>query len=233
MLSEQDHQLISASLDGELEPEQDLAFKRRLLQDPELNKQYQTLKALDQNLKNTFGDIANAPVPQQLAALLVNDKKVEDDQQQTAKNSHWRFLALAASVGAIGLLSFFGFQNSTNDTMSLALTKALNTQPSMEMKQLDQNSQFIALQSFRHNDGRVCREYLVNDTDTQSHLVACITNQHWQVEFQQDSALSESEYYVTVTAEENKTIEFYLKKAITGAKLSTDDELKQIKDGWL
>ena len=124
MLSEQDHQLISASLDGELEPEQGLAFKRRLLQEPELNKQYQTFKALDQNLKTTFSEIADAPVPQQLTALLVDDKKVEDDQQKTAQNSPWRFLALAASVGAIGLLSFFGLQNSTDDKMSLALTTA-------------------------------------------------------------------------------------------------------------
>ena len=77
MLSEQDHQLISASLDGELAPEQSLAFKRRLLQEPELNKQYQAFKALDQDLKKTFSDIAATPVPQKLSALLVDDKKVE------------------------------------------------------------------------------------------------------------------------------------------------------------
>ncbi|MCJ8269868.1 MAG: hypothetical protein MJK04_10760, partial [Psychrosphaera sp.] len=172
MLSEQDHQLISASLDGELAPEQSLAFKRRLLQEPELNKQYQAFKALDQDLKKTFSDIAATPVPQKLSALLVDDKKVEAGEK-APQNNHWRFLALAASVGAIGLLSFFGLQNSKDDNMSLALTRALNTQPSMEMKQLDQNNQFIALQSFRHIDGRVCREYLLNKADTHSHRVAC------------------------------------------------------------
>ncbi|MCJ8270531.1 MAG: hypothetical protein MJK04_14140, partial [Psychrosphaera sp.] len=64
------------------------------------------------------------------------------------------------------------------------------------------------------------------------HRVACKINQNWQTEVQQGSVLNEVEHYVTATGEENKAIEHYLKGAVSGASLSTDDELKQIQDGW-
>lgn len=230
MLSEQDHQLISASLDGELAPEQDLAFKRRLLQEPELNKQYQAFKALGQDLKSTFGDIAATPVPQELSALLAGDKKVEDNK--APQNNQWRFLALAASVAAIGLLSFFGLQSTSNKEILVAITRALDTQPSMEVMQLDPNSQFIVLQSFRHNDGRVCREYQISDTNNQSHAIACKKNQRWQLEVTHNSVVAKLEHTVTATGEESETIEQYLKGAVKGEFLTTDDEMTQIKRNW-
>ncbi len=231
MLSEQDHQLISASLDGELAPEQEMAFKHRLLQEPALNKQYQAIKAMGQDLKNTFADIASTPVPQSLSSLLEDDIQVENEQKAT-QNNQWRFLALAASVAAIGLLSFFGLQNTSDNQVSIALTKALNTQPAMQVMQLDSNNQFIVLQSFRHNDGRVCREYQISDTNNQSHAIACKKNQQWQLEVTQSSVVAEQAHHVTASGEEVKTIEQYLKGAVKGEFLTSDDEMVQIKRNW-
>ncbi|SFD57646.1 anti-sigma factor family protein [Pseudoalteromonas denitrificans] len=223
MLPEQDHLLISAFLDGELSLEESACFKQRLLKEPALNQQYQVLKSLDQNLKSAFSEIESDPIPEALSNLLENEKP---------KTEVWQFMAMAASLVVVSLISFLGYQFSLQEHISVALNQALETRPSMEVAQLNEESQFIALQSFRHTNGNICREYVIKAQSMQEHSVACKIQKSWQVQVKKQTKILDLEHYITATGSQGKIIEPYLKKVAKGQALNVDEELKLISRNW-
>lgn len=223
MLEEKDYELISQSLDGQLSPEQDAAFKKRLLQEPELNREYQNLKANDDKLKKAFATIDDKPLPQGLDKLL-------NDTPQQKKSSNIRYLAMAASVLAVSVLSYFGIQNDNSMAMSPALTAALNNTPSMTPVQLDDDTQFIVNQTFRHKDGFICRVYMTQDTSIRARSVACKKKQKWQLEAGEQSVLSQDEHFVTASDQDaNANVDHYLSLYKQGEQLTAEQEASYIK----
>lgn len=223
MLSEQDSELISASLDGQLSPEQSQAFKQRLLKEPELNRHYQTLKANDQKLKQAFAAMDDKPLPETLNQLLQPEK--------SRQSSNVRYLAVAASLLAVSALSYFGLQNEAGTELNPTLTAALDSTPSMTVAQLDEQTQFIVSQSFRHKKGWFCRVYMTQDSSITSNAVACKKNQKWQLEAFEQGQWSEQEHVATSSGPATQSdVEGYQAEHMQGEPISLADEALLLTD---
>lgn len=214
-ISEQDIELISASLDGQLDHQQQAAFKRRLLQEPELNAQYQAFKQLDQKLKTAVSDIDNTEIPAKLTAKM------------TGSSSGWaRYLISAAAVGLITFnLWHFNDTSSSSAYADKQIAKVLDHSPSMAPISLNEQRQMIVLNSYLNNQNQWCRHYQWKDTNIQSEAVACQQDGQWHIRQQQSIEQIEQIQTASDTA---STVETYLlQHGFT--RLQSDQEQKRLK----
>lgn len=219
MLSEQDSELISKSLDGQLSAQQDKAFKQRLLQEPLLNQQYQQLKANDEKLKAAFASMDEKPLPAELDELL---------KAESPAKFNVRYLAVAASLLAVSFISYYGFEQTPNSNMHPALASALDTTPSMTPSNLDDDTQFIVNQTFLHRDGRLCREFLKQDKKSKTRGVACKKKNKWRKVVEETSILEGDQHYVTASDESQSQVSDFINQNLKGEPLSTSEEKAQL-----
>ncbi|MEE4143189.1 MAG: hypothetical protein V2I26_00185, partial [Halieaceae bacterium] len=69
-ITEQEYELLSQYLDRELPVEALEQLERRLAAEPRLQAGLERLQALQQQLKATYGQLADGPVPERTLALL-------------------------------------------------------------------------------------------------------------------------------------------------------------------
>ena len=249
MLSEQDNELISALLDGELSTEQSTELKARLLREPELNELYQAQKQLDEQLKAAFSDTGNEPMPDALADLLAPDPA---DSQATqvaapatlptqaandeAPGNRWGFMAVAACLAMVTVFSFFGYQSGEVDPLQGLVAQHLESTSAMTPVQLNEDTRFLVMQSFVDRNDRVCREYLVQQTGQKIHSVACRVKGAWQLQVtERTDTAAQGEHYQTATGEtpEMGKIDKYLNKVSRSEPMAPELEATVMQGGWV
>jgi negative regulator of sigma E activity len=167
-MKDQDYELLSQFIDGELPAEASQELRGRLLAEPELRATYERLRKLDGRIRETFNAPGTDTVPSRVTSLLERRKNSAD-----RKHAGWGFAVAASLLAAAGLLLSPDWRQQQTGAPSLA--SVLDTTPSSgaAWETLGDGRQVQPVLSFAHIDGTWCREYLLSDDGATYRGVAC------------------------------------------------------------
>lgn len=222
-MSNQDFELLSTYLDGELDAAAARALEQRLQHEPVLARKLQQLRELQASLQLAFGDSADGTrVPVRIRELL---------QPQPVRilplphrNNRWSTgarssVAIAASlILALGLVLTPQWQQQRNPTADPVLSAALESRASRAAgwDTLTDGRKLRALLSFPSRDGNWCREYLLASGARTLRGVACRDGGSWEPQVTvEQTAMNDGEaaYRPASAADSDPIAEFIATKA--------------------
>ena len=237
-MTEQDHELLSQYLDGELGASQVLQLERRLVAEPLLQARLERMEALNNNLINAFSGEGVERVPPAVTRML---------QQATGKvvnfparkEAAWGFAVAASLLAASGLL-FFEQSAPGNDSQAAAdnlLAQALEHTPSRGegWDLLADGRQLRPVLSFRSEAEGWCREYLVVEQGEHSRGVACKGEHSWGTTVlspQPPSVTDSAREYRAAGADQADQVDDFVASHADNIPLSAREEARQISTGW-
>jgi hypothetical protein len=236
-VSQQDYELLSQYLDGELPGKSDL--EQRLAAEPELRAVLERMQAQDSRLHSAFNKADVEHVPASITRLL---QPVPADVLARPRRATpaWGYaLAASLAVAVCGtLLSQWGEQGSHGGTAGLdsALAAALENTPSSgsDWLALPDNRAVRPVLSFQSNNGQWCREYLLSNAGSHWHGVACRTsNDGWAngILAATGPSGSASEYRPAGAANPEQ-VSAYIELQAGGIPLSAEQEKQLIEQHW-
>lgn len=242
-MNDRDFELLSAYIDGELEPAIAAALESRLAQEPALSAHLAELRALQNQLQDTAATSADGtPVPAHIRELLQprpsGIRSLPHRLTQFPGNLR-QGLAIAASLAAIaGLLLASQWQNGldgANDDVLLAA--ALETLPSRAAgwDTLDDGRRLRAVLSFPSREGNWCREYILTAGDSAIRGVACRDSSNWATRIAAPHALlpgGDEEAYRPASAGDSDDIARFIDQHVAGDVAGAETEAGLIARSW-
>lgn len=227
MNKDQDFELLSQYVDGELDSQAELALKQRLLAEPEFNQQLRKLKSLNGNIQSVMPDYANEPMSDDLTALLaIDDEDTEKQRPQNASAWYKQYLPLAASVLFVMLLGNFMLNQSDDLQQVLPAGYNLSALKSNVTENMVSGGELIIVQSFLDDQEQICREYFARQQQMTEHGISCFEAGNWQKKaFSVE--VSTGQDYVTANGEQDD-VEAFLQTA-NFVKLSPQQELAYLQ----
>lgn len=230
-MNDQDYELLSQYMDGELDVFTTRKLEQRLSVEPQLAATLQRLTAIDSSIKQTFNDAAKPSV--QVSELVQNSAtKVVQFPQRKARAT-WQFAAAATLVAAAGLLLMPDSQQP--DSYDALLSSALESTPSMASgwKTLPDGRQLRPVLSFQDSSNQWCREFLLAENTDNTHGVACRTEAIWttHVLVATTAPVSESQYR-PAGAGDSEAIAQYMEQSGADVPLSAASEATLINNAW-
>ena len=225
---DQDYELLSQYIDGELAAEATQQLRRRLLAEPELRATYDRMSKLDGSIRETFNVPGADTIPPRIASLL-------ESRRNPAERRHagWGFAIAASLIAATGLLLSPDWRQTETSAPSLA--EVLDTAPSSgtTWETLDDGRQIRPVLSFAHVDGTWCREYLLSDDGATYRGVACRTESTWVTSALDSQALpGGTNAYRPAGAGDSDAIANFIADNASGIALSSEEEAALIARRW-
>ena len=236
-LTEQDHQLLSQFVDGELSPQAARAVEQRLVTEPALSARLEALNALNHRFKGAFADPQLESVPAHISALLSPTPARILPWRQRRSNSWGYAIAASLAVAVCGTLvtQWERDAGQAGGQMEQSLAQALEQLPSSgsDWAPLADGSQIRPVLSFRSHGGEWCREYLLADTVTTWHGVACRGQQGWSNAVMAETrlAIGPGEYR-PAGANEADSVATFIDRQSADIPLSAEQEAALIGHGW-
>lgn len=173
-----DDELLSAYLDGALDPQGTVAFEKRLANEEALAARAASWRDNDRWVQGALGPVAQTAIPED---LLIAMGLAEADPRPVAANDNprvwrrWSFPLGGALAASLALALVLGLPSRhQNEGLSLALDRT----PSMQQARLADGRVIAPLLTLQAADGRWCREY----RDGASLSLACRGDEGWMVE---------------------------------------------------
>lgn len=181
-VTEQDYELLSQYLDGELSAAATSQLQQRLATERGLQGLLERLQASDASLKSAFERPALSAVPPHIVDLVQPPASPVIIPLPHRRTAQWGFaLAASLAVAVCGtLLSQWG-GNGAQMTVDASLAQALEHTPSSgtAWQALPDGRQVRSVLSFQSHSGDWCREYIVASEQGNQHGVACRTAGDW------------------------------------------------------
>ena len=249
-MNNQDEELLSQYLDGELNAAQSTQLEQRLEQEPALLASLQRMQELDNTLKSTFNNPRARSVPARIINMLTRpDAKPSEDRQASGtvvpfpgqhKKARWSFAIAASIMAASGLLLVQGTGQQPADISSTGsdplLAQILETTPSRGdgWNTLSDGRLVRPLLSYARIEGGWCREYLLSDQDANWRGVACRTGESdWKTEIVNAQGAAESaDEYRTAGANDSNEVARFMDTSAEGIALSAEREEELIATKW-
>ena len=196
-MTEQDYELLSQYLDGELTAAAAQALRQRLLAEPELRAAFEQLKKVDDHVKSAFDIPGVEAVPARITQMLENTGPSSVSQ---GRRAGWGLAVAASLIAATALLLTpeWGQQPTDQPIADSLLANVLEHSPSRSAgwDTLADGRQVRPVLSFADSRGGWCREYLVSGEQGTWRGVACRGAGSWTTEVLSADALagSASEY---------------------------------------
>lgn len=229
-MNEQDYQLLSQYLDGELNPFAARQLEQRLQSEPDLQATLNDMGELDSRVKQAF--TGTDEVPQHVAAMVRPAANVVAFPQRRQRSA-WQYAVAASLVAAAGVLLAPQWQQGSPAGPTLA--DVLETTPSMAdgWKTLDDGTEVRPVLSFSSVDGNWCREYLLNLSGEGQRGVACRETGDWNTRVITAAELpgSASEFRPAGAGDADAVADFLATHA-KGIALSAADEQALIESSW-
>lgn len=174
---------IAAYLDRQMSNETMAVFEAEMEQDPTLADEVARLMENDALLRSAF----DAPLHEAADDAVIARMGLASPPVLAANDNapflrKWRWplgSALAASVA----LAFF-MQAKPGSRTDAQFASAMDSLMSRQTAQLDGGATLTPVLSFRAEDGRYCREYVVSGGEDAGSGIACRDNDGWMVEAQ-------------------------------------------------
>lgn len=173
-MKDQDYELISQYIDGELASEQAQELRRRLLAEPDLRATYDNMRDVDSKVRQAFQGSWTEQVPERITALL--KKNVNGSAQRRAA---WGMTVAASVLATAGLLLNPEWRGSGERDAALAEVLEVTPSRGAGWQELADGRQVRPVLSFAHTDGSWCREYLLSEDGATYRGVACRTGDQW------------------------------------------------------
>jgi len=252
-LSEQDLELLSQYLDGELAPALSRTLESRLHNEVLLQAGLVRMQELNHRLKDALAE--QDQIPESISALLESNASENDVHvgtasvlsfpgrpqtapAATATRPAWMYAVAASFVGAIALtlvadLGGKGTQSQLpgNDAM---VTAALDSVPSGDgWAVLEDGREIQPVLSFPHEDGRWCREYLLRGGSSDWRAVACREDQGWATQAAGlESFLEGADAYRPAGASDSAPVASFISQHAGDIALGRDAENALINSRW-
>jgi anti-sigma factor RsiW len=240
MISENDHELISQYLDGELNQVQTAQLETRLAVESPLSAYLEQLRHTDQALRDSLA--TQGRVPEHITAMLsqADDKVVPLRPRQQPRWGLAVAASLLAGIAAVNAPRWIaGGPESLlvpDAAESAAFAQVLENQPSIARgwyTVLD-SVQMRPVLSFASTGGTWCREFLATQADEAWRGVACRRDEKWDVELlvQTPGLAAENSGYQTASAETADMVATFIDTNSTDIPLGRDEEAGLIANKW-
>ncbi|MFT6957670.1 MAG: type II secretory pathway component PulJ [Halieaceae bacterium] len=234
-MNNQDYELLSQYVDGELDPITSAQLQRRLDQEESLRRALQAMQALNTRIHAAF--MNTNTVPGHIPDLLGKKQSNVVAFPQINRQSGWGFAIAATLLATSGLLMF---QNGGQMAGSLSaqdalISFALDQTPSRGegWDTLDDGSDFRPVLSFQTVSGQWCREYLLHSEASMGRGVACNTDGTWMTEvFSSQSEPGTTNEYRPAGANDADAVAYFVAEQAASVALSAIEETQMIANDW-
>jgi hypothetical protein len=231
-MTDNDYQLLSRYIDGELDTARAQRLALRLAAEPELRATLAQLNRVQARLQQSFSttDVAPDHVVDMLRPAQANVLPFTPRRARSA----WQYALAASLIAAAGLLLAPQWQGSNSPTAP-TFASVLESSPSMAQgwHTLDDGRQLRPVLSVQDTDGNWCREYLLADAAAAERGVACRQGGDWEVQVAVAADIPGSDAdFRPAGAAEADAVAGYLADHADGIALSSDEEQALISSGW-
>lgn len=233
-MTDQDYEILSQFLDGELPSAETQALRKRLLAEPQLRQEFDRLRKLDENIKRAYATPGIEDVPAHVTAMV-------ETTPRRQRSSVWGFAVAASLVAATGLILSNGWQQTAEQYPGTGsdpqLAQLLETTPSHaeSWNTLPDGRQARPLLSFQDKSGSWCREYLLSQAGATWRGVACRTTGDWHTHvlaLASEEALVVGGGYRTASAVDSDQVASFIHKNAADIALSLSQEAELISRRW-
>lgn len=242
-MKQQDEELLSQYLDGELSAPEATRLEQRLAAEPQLHRRFQSMQEINETLKSTYNTPLARAVPARIIGMLgKSDRRPANvvPFPGRQRKASWGFAIAASIMAASGLLLVQGTgpqlagPSSAPDAL---LAEALESNPSRAAGWdiLSDGRQLRPLLTYAHIDGGWCREYLLSHQSGHSRGIACKREQGtWVTEALDTRAQQSASHneYRTAGAGDSDQIAIFMAENAAGIALSAAQEQALIAKGW-
>lgn len=229
-MKDQDFELLSQYLDGELDIFTSRKLQQRITEEPELRATLKQLQAQNADVQAAFTGTDQAPA--HVSSLLKPSSNVVALPPRSPRPA-WQYAVAASLVAAAGLLLTPDWQQTpAGDAM---LATVLEQAPSMSSgwESLEDGRQVRPVLSFKGGDGQWCREYLVSTSEQASRGVACRDNTGWNtVVIAATQIPGSANDFRPAGSADAEVIANYISENADGIALSASEEAEKIAGHW-
>lgn len=229
-MKDQDLELLSQYLDGELDIFSSRKLEQRLNVEPELAETLSQLQLQHSTIQSAYSD--KAQVPGRVKAMLEPDGNVVALPQRSRRPA-WQYAVAASLVAAAGLVMTPSWQESPISEKNLA--SVLESSPSMASgwESLDDGLLVRPVLSFQDTEGHWCREFLVSGKEQSSRGVACREQGAWNTHVLADADIpGDAGSYRPAGAGDAQAVTDYVADNAAGISLSAAEEAALIESHW-
>ena len=180
-------EMLMAYADGELDPLNAKRVERAIADDPALAQQVERHRALRKRISDSFAPVADEPVPDRLAALLISNVVDLPAPRTRPILTRWREVAALAACLVLGLM--IGISMSRGPVSSgaggLYASRSLAAALDDEVGGADGAVKVAA--SFRDKQGAYCRVFSSSATDG----IACRDASGWALRRTQQGSMTQ------------------------------------------
>lgn len=234
-VTEQDYELLSQYLDGELSGTASLQLQQRLAAEHELQGLLERLQASDSRLKSAFERPEVNSVPPHIVDLVQPTSPVIIPLPHR-RTAQWGFaLAASLAVAVCGTLVSQWGNNGVQMTLDASLAQVLQHTPSSgtDWEALPDGRQVRSVLSFQSQSGDWCREYLVASEQGNHHGVACRMAGDWSnTALAAGAAVLDTGEYRPAGAANPDEIADFINSQAAGIPLSAEQEMQLIARDW-
>ena len=225
-MKDQDYELLSQYIDGELEAGKAQALRQRLLAEPELRATYDRMRAADSRLRDAFADPLNEQVPQHISNLLTRKGTGQ-------RRAFWGAAVAASVLATAGLLLNPDWRDAPSGDNALAAILDLTPSGGSAWEALPDGRQVRPVLSFAHADGSWCREYLLSADGATYRGVACRTGGDWVTGILDTQSIpGNTSQYRPAGADDADRVAAYIAEHGAGIPLSRTEEAELIERRW-
>lgn len=240
--SDKDNELLSRYLDGELDSEQSLTLKRRLLAEPELRAHLDRLQRVTTRLQTAFNQAGMDSVPQDTRELLEENTVSHPAWAHGSKHRPLLSYAVAATIAVaagVVMVPKWGAESPLNPQSThmydAQLSQTLESTPSLSdgWAQLDDGRAVRPILSFQTRSGTWCREFLVQHDSSAERGIGCRSNGEWSIEVLAATDVPGSANdYRPAGSDAQATVSQYIAEQAAGIALGKEEEAKLIAAQW-
>ena len=236
-MTEQDYELLSQYLDGELSANARQSLEQRLAAEPKLRASLQRLQALDDTLKSAFSDPAIERAPAGVVALLER-RGAQVVTLPRKRAASWGFALAASLVVAVSalLIPRWGADITPSGQAMIdpQLARVLEQVPSSgdRWAALPDGREVRPILSFQRHNGHWCREFMLAGNGSWRG-VACRSEGGWVSELLVSEQLAgSSSDYRPAGANDSGRVAQYMRIHATDIALDAEQEAALIANSW-
>jgi hypothetical protein len=232
-MTEQDYELLSQYIDGELPTDQAQALRQRLLAEPALRAACERMRNADNRVRRAFEGSWTEEVPARISARLKRGTTHREGMGDGQRRAAWGIAVAASIMAAAGLLLNPEWRGK--DAGDSALAAVLDVTPSggSQWQALTDGREVIPVLSFAHVDGSWCREYLLSQDGATYRGIACRSDGQWVTSILDAQPVpGNSTEYRPAGADDADAVAAFIDEHGAGIALSRREEAELIARQW-